>query len=96
MLHLNFSGWLTRGLQQKVGKRTMELYLINVGVYLPSGIISTPFSTTFDIRNTANEVAIASHTVVSANCCPIYQMSGLLSDTLQRTYQHRSFVCNGM
>ena len=43
------------------------MYMTKVSVYLTSGVTSTPPSTTFDTRKTDNAVAIASHTVASAN-----------------------------
>jgi hypothetical protein len=79
MLHLNFSGWLSHKFQKKRRSkrdiRGMEAYLTKAEVYLPSGVISTPPSTAFDIWNTANACAIASHTVVSASSCPMHRMS---------------------
>jgi len=48
-------------------KRGWRMYLIKESVYLTSGVTSTPSSTTFDTRKTANAEAIASHIVASAN-----------------------------
>jgi len=69
MLHLKLSGWLQCEHQWGKGdqKRVTNCYLIKESVYLTSGVTSTPPSTTFDTRNTANAEAIASHIVASAN-----------------------------
>ena len=53
-------------------KKRWQIYLTALSVYLTSGVTSTPPSTTFEMRKTANTVAIASHTVVSANASPMY------------------------
>ena len=48
-------------------KKGWQIYLIELSVYLTSGVSSTSPSTTFEMRKTANVVAMASHTLVSAN-----------------------------
>ena len=52
---------------ERENEKGWQIYLIALPVYFTSGVTSTPPSTTFEMRKTANAVAIASHIVVSAN-----------------------------